>query len=77
MNNVYVIKKDQRKEKFDSQKIKDAVSKSANRVNINLTDEEYNKVIEFVERFIRDNKITEVLVQDLHPMENVLYIGLM
>lgn len=74
MNNVYVIKKDQRREKFNSQKIKDAVSKSANRVNIKLTDEEYDKVIEFVERFIRDNKIKEVRVLDLHPMvERALY----
>lgn len=63
-----VIKKDGRKEKFDSTKIKNAVSKSANRVLIKLNENEYDKITYKIVSFLILNAIEEVSVEDLHLM---------
>ena len=48
MSSIYVLKKDGRKEQFDPDKIKAAVSKSAYRALTKITDEQYQQIIDKV-----------------------------
>lgn len=66
MNNVSIIKKDNTLEKYDSNKIKVAVGKSASRVMITLSDIEKDGICKIVERNIQDNNLTEVPVETMH-----------
>lgn len=54
-----VIKKDGTLEAFDSQKIINAVDKSANRVMIKLSDEQHNRIIDHVINLLREKGYLE------------------
>lgn len=57
-----IIKKDGTRQKWNSQKIISAIDKSAERVNVKLTDLEKNEVVRLVEEKIKDN----VTVSEIH-----------
>lgn len=61
-----VIKKDGTKFPFDKQKIIKAVSKSAERVLVELTNEEYEAICKEVENYIESKGLEEVEVATLH-----------
>ena len=61
-----VIKKDGTKFPFNKQKIIKAVSKSAERVLVELTNEEYETICKEVENYIKSKGLEEVEVATLH-----------
>jgi ribonucleoside-triphosphate reductase len=64
-----VIKKDLTKEPFNDQKIVDAVNKSASRVMVNLSNDDYKQIIDLVwDNLIEDDvdEEKECTVEDLH-----------
>lgn len=66
---MIVVKKDLTKEPFDDQKIVDAVNKSASRVMVNLSNDDYKQIIDLVwDNLIEDNidEEKECTVEDLH-----------
>ena len=63
---VVVVKKDGRREEFDSQKIIDAVSKSAERVMYTLTQEDKETLLQSINQFLYQSN--EVEVSKLHLM---------
>lgn len=62
----FVIKKDGTREKFDVNKIVNAVKKSARRVLINFTQEQLDKICSIVEKDIKDSGNAEIAIQDMH-----------
>ncbi len=62
----FVIKKDGTREKFDVNKIVNAVKKSARRVLINFTQEQLDKICSIVQKNIRESGNEEVAIQDMH-----------
>ncbi len=62
----FVIKKDGTREKFDVNKIVNAVKKSARRVLINFTQEQLDKICSIVQNDIRESGNEEVAIQDMH-----------
>ena len=62
----FVIKKDGTKEKFDVQKVINAVKKSARRVLIDFTEEQLNKICSIVEREVQNTGHNEILIQEMH-----------
>lgn len=63
---IYIIKKDGTREKYNSDKIKNAVRKAANRVMITLSDDDYDAVCQNVLKYIQDNNLEEVNIKDMH-----------
>lgn len=63
---VKVVKKDETREDFNGQKIIKAINKSADRVNVQLTEQQENKVVELVYDVIRNDE--EIKVKDLHKL---------
>lgn len=63
---VKVVKKDNTREDFNRQKIIKAINKSADRVNVQLTEQQENKVVELVYEVIRNDE--EIKVKDLHKL---------
>ena len=63
---IYVIKKDGTREKFNVEKIINAVNKSANRILYTLTEEENRRICDFAftkaESLGREN----IDIQDMH-----------
>ena len=55
MKNIKIEKKDGNLQDYQPQKIKAAISKSANRVDVELSTEEQNNVVRFVEKQITDH----------------------
>lgn len=78
--NIIIIKKDGTREGFNGDKIKNAVTKSAQRMMIKVTDEEFDTIIYQVLNLIRKNNFSqiptnniEVPVSEMHKiMEQVL-----
>ena len=73
---IFVIKKDGTKEKFELNKIINAVKKSAARVLIDFTPEQLNNICSIVEKEVKDSGKNEILIQDMHniveaALENV------
>lgn len=69
---MQIIKKDGRIEQFDFDKIKAAVSKSAARLEIELTNEDFDKIKNSVNSYICDKK--ELTVAEMHGIvEGVLH----
>ena len=58
--NISIIKKDGTIQKFDPEKIKVAVMKSASRVLVKFSDEDLNKIIETVLNSIESNQLKEI-----------------
>lgn len=68
-----VIKKDGTLEAFDGQKIVNAVTKSASRVMVTLTDKQFDDIVAAVVRMIEDRGLEEIPVSEMHNiMEQVL-----
>lgn len=68
-----VIKKDGTLEEFDGQKIVNAVTKSASRVMVNITDSEFHDIVAAVIRIIQEKGLEEIPVSEMHNiMEQVL-----
>lgn len=61
-----IIKKDGTTEKYNPEKIIRAVSKSSERVNINLTKEEYDNVCNYVESNLNELNINQISVNKIH-----------
>lgn len=68
MKDIYVLKKDRTKEKFDSEKIKKAVTKSAARIMYKFSDEEYKAITDFVENGIENLGETLVPIATMHSL---------
>lgn len=66
MKDVKIIKKDDRLVDYDFGKIKAAVTKSATRVNVKFTDEDYKKIQEIVEKGILKDGEKYVSVPQMH-----------
>ncbi len=68
-----IIKKDGTIEKFDAQKIINAVNKSASRVMTTLTEDDYKNICSDVERSIKNKGIESINVSEIHNVvESVL-----
>ena len=65
---IRVIKKDNTLETFNSQKIANAVNKSAERVMIKLTSENLEEICKYVEEHIKDEKLTLIPIQTMHNL---------
>lgn len=63
---IYVVKKDGQRQPFDPQKICSAITKSADRVMVHLTDEDYNYVCGHVMRHLPDSP--EIDIADMHNL---------
>ncbi len=68
MSNFDIKKKDGTLEGYDSNKIKKAVSKSAQRVIVELTDADLEKICQTVENEISKNLIKEVPILEMHNL---------
>ncbi|MGN1317932.1 MAG: anaerobic ribonucleoside-triphosphate reductase [Lachnospirales bacterium] len=68
MTNINIIKKDGTLEAFDSTKIVAAITKSANRVMYTFTQEEYEKVVDWVESKIDESGIKNIPIQTMHNL---------
>ncbi len=68
MENVNIIKKDGTLEQFDSTKIVAAITKSANRVMYTFTQDEYEKVVGWVEGKITESGIKNIPIQTMHNL---------
>ncbi len=74
--NLYVIKKDGTKEKFNIEKVVNAVNKSALRVLIDFTPEQTDKICSIVKKEIENSGKNEIYIQEMHniveeALENV------
>lgn len=65
---MLIVKKDGTKEEYNADKIKVAVSKSAARVMITLSEEDCNEIVSYVEADLFIRNVEEVSVPDMHNM---------
>ena len=65
---VVVIKKDGTREDYNFQKIVDAVKKSAGRVMISLSDEDFSDLAEYVESELANLNSKEVNIAQMHDI---------
>lgn len=63
---IYVIKKDNTREEFNVQKVVAAVNKSAYRALVEFKPEEINFICRHVEDTVRDMRISEVRISQMH-----------
>ena len=63
---LFVIKKDGTKEKFDLEKVVNAVKKSARRVLIDFTPEQIENICFIVKNEVENTGRDEVYIQDMH-----------
>lgn len=68
MTEIKVIKKDNTLEKFNTQKIKNAISKSAERVLVKLNNTEIEQVCNGVLNYLTENNIDNIEVCKLHNL---------
>ena len=66
LDNIHVIKKDGTKETFDTAKIVNAISKSATRVLVKLSDDEIKNICDFVESNIAKSGKTDITIAEMH-----------
>ena len=66
LDNIHVIKKDGTKESFDPAKIVNAISKSATRVLVKLSEQEVKDICDFVEVNIAKSGKTEITIAEMH-----------
>ena len=64
---IYILKKNGTTEKFDGEKIKKAIRKSAERVCVKLTEKEENKVVNNVKKQLQYNEVA-IPVSTIHNM---------
>ena len=63
---IHIIKKDGSKESFQVQKVINAVGKSAERVMVELTEEEKGKICELVINKVQEEHMTEIPIAVMH-----------
>lgn len=63
---IFVIKKDGTKEKFDIQKVVNAVKKSARRVLVTFTPEQLDQICKNVENEVKFSQRAEIYIQEMH-----------
>ncbi|MDD6213148.1 MAG: anaerobic ribonucleoside-triphosphate reductase [Clostridiales bacterium] len=63
---VYIIKKDNTREKFNVQKVITAVDKSAYRVLYTFSDKEHEYISHFVMQKIEERNMTEIPISEMH-----------
>ena len=63
---IHIIKKDGSKESFQVQKVINAVGKSAERVMVELTEEEKGKICELVINKVQEEHMTEIPIAMMH-----------
>ena len=68
LEHVYVIKKDGTKEEFDNNKIINAITKSATRVLVTLSDEEIQNICNFVNNNIAKIGKNEIPIAEMHNL---------
>ena len=68
LEHVYVIKKDGTKEEFDEKKIINAITKSATRVLVKLSNEETQNICNFVSNNIARIGKTEITIAEMHNL---------
>ena len=68
LEHVYVIKKDGTREEFDNSKIINAITKSATRVLVKLTEEEIQNICNFVDNNIAKIGKTEITIAEMHNL---------
>ena len=66
LEHIYVVKKDGTKEEFDNKKIVNAISKSATRVLVTLSENEIQDICNFVENNIARTGKTEIPIAEMH-----------
>lgn len=65
---MYVIKKDGTHDPFNPDKIKVAVSKSASRVMVDLTEEQKNEIAENIKLILENRGVESVTVDEMHNL---------
>ena len=68
LHKVVVIKKDGTREEYNFQKIVNAVKKSAGRVMINLSDDDFNNLSQYVESELASLDTKEVNIAQMHDI---------
>lgn len=68
MKKVKILKKDGSLEDYDKQKIINAVSKSAERVMVTLSEDDWNVFIDNVESKIEESDMDQVSIYDMHKI---------
>ena len=68
LENVQIIKKDGTVEAYNPEKIIKAVGKSADRIMIKFTDEENDKIVNFIETSITMKGMNKVPISEMHKM---------
>lgn len=68
MDQIKIIKKDGTLEKFQPQKIKTAVMKSASRVLVKFTEDDLENIVKTVLDTIEQNNLTEIHIAKMHNM---------
>lgn len=68
MDNVVIRKKDGTLQQYNAEKIKKAISKSAERAMYHFTDTEKEKIVTLVETQIQKEKMTEIPIIKMHGM---------
>ena len=66
-----IIKKDGTLEDFDNNKIINAVTKSAGRMMIQLSDDDFNNIINKIISKIEDFEMSDIKVDDMHSFVEV------
>ena len=73
LDNVCITKKDGTKEKFNVQKVIEAVKKSATRVLITFSDDDLKRICDFVNKNVNDLQKPEISIWEIHNIvENAL-----
>ena len=68
LEHIYVVKKDGTREEFDNKKIINAISKSATRVLVKLSDEEIQNICNFVDNNIAKMGKSEITIAEMHNL---------
>ena len=68
LENVQIIKKDGTVEAYNPEKIIKAVGKSADRIMYKFTDEENQKIVDFIETSITMSGLKKVPISEMHKM---------
>lgn len=70
---IKIIKKDKTLEDFNSDKIINAIEKSADRVMYKFSQEELDKICENINEYIKEKNLTQIPIQTMHNLvENAL-----
>ncbi len=73
LEQVFIIKKDGTREAFNAQKIVNAITKSAQRVLVQFTQDDYDKIVRSVVKKIQEMKMEEINIATMHYLvENAL-----